>query len=118
MASVTHNRVKVDAALAQAIKQQVLDSLENTLDIVIPKAVRDALKTGAPVLALQPAANADVHMPEGEKCAAIWHELDRLSAAGKPTNLGLIRKIGARKGWNENTTRIQFYRWRSAQKTS
>lgn len=102
-------------ALAEAVKKQVFDALENTLDIVITKAVREGLKT---LLPQAPAANADVHMPEGEKCAAIWHELDRLSAAGKPTNLALIRKIGAREGWNENTTRIQFYRWRSAQKTS
>lgn len=103
-------------ALAEAVKKQVFDALENTLDIVITKAVREGLKMTQ--LPQASAANADVHMPEGEKCAAIWHELDRLSAAGKPTNLALIRKIGARKGWNENTTRIQFYRWRSAQKTS
>lgn len=114
--STNHTRPKVDAALAQAIKRQVMDKLENTLDIEIPRAMRNALLKASPTPRTAPAsAEADVHMPDGEKCAAIWHELDRLAAAGKPTNLANIRKIGERKGWNAHTTRIQFYKWRAAQ---
>lgn len=116
MASVTHTRPKVDAALAQALKQQIMDKLENTLDIEIPRAMRNALLKASPVPPR--ATSEDAHMPDGEKCAAIWHELDRLKAAGKPTNLANIRKIGERKGWNAHTTRIQFYKWRSAQTAS
>lgn len=103
-------------ALAQAIKQQVMDKLEQTLDIVIPREMRNALLKATPARTphTRPAEVA-ISAPNGQKCAAIWHELDRLKAAGKEPNLEGIRKIGARKGWNEHTTRIQFYRWRHAQ---
>lgn len=103
-------------ALAQAIKQQVMDKLEQTLDIVISKEMRNALLKATPSRTVHKRpADVAVTAPNGEKCAAIWHELDRLKAAGKETDLEGIRKIGAKKGWNEHTTRIQFYRWRHAQ---
>lgn len=103
-------------ALAQAIKQQVMDKLEQTLDIVIPREMRNALLKATPVRTphKRPAEVA-LTAPNGEKCAAIWHELDKRKAAGKDTTLDEIRSIGAKKGWNEHTTRIQFYRWRHAQ---
>jgi hypothetical protein len=105
------------AALAQAIKQQVLDKLEQTLEIEIPRALRAELLKGqsrATGTHLVPAEPAGTHpiMPQGEKCAAIWTELDRMVAKGKEPTLEMIRAVGERKGWNEHTTRIQFYRWR------
>lgn len=114
MASMTNTAV--EAALKDAIKRQVMDKLEQTLDIVIPREVRNAMLKATPARAshLRPVEPA-ITAPQGEKCAAIWHELDRLKAAGKEPDLEGIRKIGAKKHWNEHTTRIQFYRWRHAQ---
>lgn len=111
MASTNHQKGTAanEAALAQAIKKQVIDRLEQTLDIEIPRAIRNALLKATPIRSEVP-----VDAPAGEKCAAIWHELDRLRAADKEPDLQGIMKIGARKGWNEHTTRIQFYRWRHA----
>lgn len=114
------NKTSAQDALAQAIKQQVMDKLEQTLDIVIPAAMRNQLLKATPtgpaaptharLRPTQPAVNA----PTGHKCAAIWQELDKRAAAGKETSLEEIRTIGEKKRWNENTTRIQYYRWRHA----
>lgn len=113
---------QAQSVLVQAIRQEVLDSLEQTLDIVIPRAKRNELLKGTvsssrALVHTRPAAPAvtEVHMPQGEKCAAIWHELDKRTAAGKETSLEDIRNIGVKKGWNEHTTRIQYYRWKHAQ---
>lgn len=118
MASMNLNQA--NAVLAQAIKQHVLQTLEQTLDIEIPRALRNQLldpttvaKPGTHLRPVQPAV-AVIKAPQGEKCAAIWNALDRMVAKGKEPSLEDIRKVGERKGWNEHTTRIQFYRWRHA----
>jgi hypothetical protein len=49
----------------------------------------------------------------GGRCEAVWRELDRMEARRKAVpRLSEIRKAGARKGWNENNTRIEYYQWR------
>lgn len=110
---------QAQSVLVQAIRAEVIDRLEQTLEIHIPKAMRNELLKGTVRATphLRPAAPAvtEVHAPQGEKCAAIWNELDKRKAAGKDTSLEDIRTIGEKKGWNEHTTRIQYYRWRHAQ---
>lgn len=103
------NTVTATKLIKGTVKRSLIEALEQTLDIEIPKALREALKADA--ARHRPAAPALTTRAPG-KCAAIWAELDRLRAAGKNPELDDVRKLGVRKRWNENTTRIQFYRWR------
>lgn len=120
------NRMNKNAVLGSTlqavVRQQLLESLENTLTIKLPKLVRAALKESAkatvhaPRAAAKPATLPAVKRPQlGGKCAAVWDECDHMLAAGTTPTLELIRKVGAKKHWNPNNTRIEFYRWRAAQ---
>lgn len=52
---------------------------------------------------------------EGGRCAAVWDELDKLADKfGDTPTLQRIQAVAERKGWNENNTRIEYYRWRRA----
>lgn len=106
------NTVTATKLIKSTVRRSLIEALEQTLDIEIPKAVREALKADSARLHARPAAPAVTTRASAGKCAAIWAELDRLRAAGKVPELEDVRKLGARKHWNENTTRIQFYRWR------
>lgn len=94
--------------MTKAISELVLKQLAAE----VPKAVEGALR----VVQMQ-TRKVPVTTPgpinEG-KCRAIWTELDKLTAAGKEPDIATVRKIAARKHWNDNTSRIQFYRWRQA----
>lgn len=114
VAAVTPELVQ---ALEHTIKGQVFDLLEQTLDIAIPKAVREALKVQPATPHAQPAPvqASEVKRPApGGRCAAVWDALDQMRAKGKHPKLEDIQKVAGRHRWNENNTRIEFYRWRHA----
>jgi hypothetical protein len=47
-------------------------------------------------------------------CAQVWKALDRLSRRNPRPSITDILKVSSRKGWNNNNTRVEYYRWRKA----
>lgn len=89
----------------------ITDKVLQQLALEIPKVVEGALRVVNMQTRRVPAAMGPVI--DG-KCKAIWTELDKLAAAGKDPDIETVRKLATRKHWNENTSRIQFYRWKNA----
>lgn len=115
----------IEARVLGVVGDLPLNSITSAnLQRVVHKAVHEGVsevlaKSGVPILdevtaqgrqASEPAQEG----PRGEKVRAVWDELDRQAKRDVPTLAG-IREAGKRKGWNANTTRVQFYRWRAAQ---
>lgn len=80
----------------------------------VPKAVEGALRVVQMETRKVPVTTPTAGPISEGKCRAIWAELDKLTAAGKEPDIATVRKLAARKHWNDNTSRIQFYRWRQA----
>jgi len=56
----------------------------------------------------------DIYRPKRHgKCATVWNTLDKLSAKSKVPTLQEMREIARKNNWNENNTRIEYYRWRN-----
>lgn len=89
----------------------ITDKVLHQLAIEVPKAVEGALRVVQMETRKVPVSVGPIN--EG-KCKAIWNELDKLVAAGKQPDIATVRKLAARKHWNDNTSRIQFYRWKQA----
>lgn len=93
----------------------ITDKVLHQLAIEVPKAVEGALRVVQMETRKVPVKTAPTVGPINEgKCRAIWNELDKLVAAGKEPDIATVRKLAARKHWNDNTSRIQFYRWKQA----
>lgn len=95
--------------MTKVITQKVLQQLA----VEVPKAVEGALRVVQMETRKVQVAQPVGPISEG-KCKAIWTELDKLVAAGKDPDIDMVRKLAARKHWNDNTSRIQFYRWKHA----
>lgn len=97
-------------AITETVLQQLAAELPKAVDNALRVVQMQTRKVSAP-------ANPVGPISEG-KCKAIWTELDKLTAAGKEPDIATLRKIAARKHWNDNTSRIQFYRWKQAHQGS
>lgn len=93
----------------------ITDKVLQQLAAELPKAVDSALRVVRMETRTVPVTVGPIS--EG-KCKAIWTELDKLVAAGKEPDINAVRKLAARKHWNDNTSRIQFYRWKQAHAAS
>jgi hypothetical protein len=118
-----------DAKLVRVLEEtavhKVLERLEAALGPIVHEAVSEAIvhamhADGAAMPKAEPRSFApkgeavEVKLPkEGGLCAAVWTELDKLAKKGTP-ELQAILKVGGRKGWNANNTRVEYYRWRQA----
>lgn len=96
---------------ATNMTKQITDKVLQQLAAELPKAVDNALRVIHMETRKMPVTVGPIS--EG-KCKAIWTELDKLVAAGKDPDIETVRKLAARKHWNDNTSRIQFYRWKHA----
>lgn len=103
--------VKATKDMTKVITEKVLQQLAAEL----PKAVDNALR----VIQMETRKGPVTVGPISEgKCRAIWTELDKVVASGKEPDIATVRKLAARKHWNDNTSRIQFYRWKHAHAAS
>lgn len=92
--------------LERTIHARVLRELEEPLAVILHSAVRDAVTT---------AAHADSRRRPvpGGRCREVWDALDAVQhITGELPSLQDARDLAKRKNWNENTARIQYYRWR------
>ncbi len=94
--------------LESTLHNQVLHDLQAPLARIVHSAVRKAI--------LSAAGTNDTKRPvSGGRCARVWDVLDkeRQDTGAIPT-LEHVRQLAKREHWNDNTARIQYYRWRSA----
>ncbi len=95
--------------LEQTIHARVLKELDVPLHTIIHCAVRDAVTTashaGRPI--------------QGGRCREIWDTLGALTQlTGEVPTLKDAKALAHKKNWNENTARIQYYRWRKENEAS
>ena len=85
-----------------AVHAGVVESMPNVsfVDVDAPSAARAA---GAPV--------------RGAKVKAVWDALDHMAKRGHEPTLQEIRNFAKAKKMNDNTARVQFYRWRANRAT-
>jgi hypothetical protein len=90
--------------LEQTIHARVLKELDEPLHNIIHSAVRDAVTT---------ASNVPGKPVAGGRCREVWDTLDALTnITGEVPSLKATKELARRRNWNENTARIQYYRWR------
>jgi hypothetical protein len=108
-------RVPADEALVHVLEHKIKENVMTGLDAAIDQAIKRAVKSAiVSAVATEPQPAPKLARPAaGGRCAAVWETLDKLTADGKPLpTLNDMRKIGRRRRWNENNTRIEYYRWR------
>lgn len=92
--------------LERTIHAQVLKQLDEPLAKIVHNVVREAVTTAAGVDQRKP-----VH---GGKCREVWDALDAVRyATGQLPSLQEAKDLAKLRHWNENTARIQYYRWRN-----
>lgn len=108
--------------LIKFVETEVLHLLKEPLKDAVHEAVAHAVEKVAlhpthPAAHKPAPADSAVKAPHkpGGVCAAVWGELDRLAAKGETPTLAQIQKVGKRRKWNVNNTRIEYYLWRKAQ---
>lgn len=98
-----------DHSLLEKIEQNIYERLQGTLHDIVHKGVTSAIAGVA-----QPTAAKPLTRPaSGGRCAAVWDKLDELKVSGEVPTLKQIKKVARRRRWNENNTRIEYYRWRN-----
>jgi hypothetical protein len=91
--------------LEQTIHARVLRELEEPLHKIVRGAVCEAITTASGASAKRPV--------QGGRCREVWDTLDALAQVkGEVPSLKEAKELAERRHWNENTTRIQYYRWR------
>ena len=95
--------------LEETTVNKILEMLEPSLRSIVHKAVSEGVVHGDHT-------NATPHRPKaGGRCAAVWDQLDAMKlSSGVVPELQSILKIGKRKKWNANNTRVEYYAWRKA----
>jgi len=106
--------------LQKTIEANVLEQLQEPLSRIVHSAIRKGVVAASqtpPETTEAVATEQPVTRPAaGGLCAKVWDMLDKTMAeTSKLPSLQEIQKIGRRKRWNANTTRVQYYRWRSTQ---
>lgn len=98
--------------LEETTVNKILEMLEPSLREIVHKAVTEGVVHGNHT-DTPPRA---VHRPKaGGRCAAVWDQLDAMkTASGVVPELQSILKVGKRKRWNANNTRVEYYAWRKA----
>lgn len=123
MASKSSARVgaqaSTDAAfvrnLEKAAMDKILEKLEGPLQGIVHDALSEAIVHAMHAEPRSFAADREtsIRLPkEGGLCAAVWIELDKVHAKKGTPTLKEALKIGARKKWNPNNTRVEYYAWR------
>lgn len=97
-----------DAKLTEVVHNAVHDGIMTAVMGTTPSEVRTPAPESMQVARTAPAGGPVIR---GEKVRAIWDALDGM---GKGATLEAIRKVAKAKRWNDNTARVQFYRWRAA----
>jgi hypothetical protein len=119
---------KIVRVLEKTVESKVLKGLRGTLPTLVHDAVHEAILTAVRRSDTLPIGRAPVRprsrksttsstpsRPKaGGRCEAVWKELDKLRAkSGIPTLKDVLR-MGQRKHWNPNNTRVEYYQWRKA----
>lgn len=88
----------------RAIEEQILDA----------EAQLEALKSKLPAghRIGRVVENGVVHPAENTDCGTIWKVCDQLNNTKAGAVLGKVVDRCVKKGINETTARVQFYRWR------
>ncbi len=99
--------------LRGVIEQQILSGLHmlpagEFTDDKVNEIVRVAVRQSV----------AKVCARRGQKVRAVWDTLDRMKSAGQIPTIAEVRRIAAKRRWNGNTARVQFYLWKSNQELS
>lgn len=94
--------------MEQTIHARVLKLLDEPLHNIVRNAVREAVTT------------ASDHRPvQGGRCRQVWDALDAVQhLTGETPSLKDAKEIARKRGWNENTARIQYYRWKQETQVS
>ena len=95
----------------QMIERAVLRRLREMLPGVIHDAVHSVVEPETPAPVGQPR-----QATRQGTCRAVWGKLDELSQQERPT-VRQILQVATSQGWNADTTRSQYYRWRKAHPT-
>jgi hypothetical protein len=115
---------KLVRVLEETAVNKILEKLDSVLPEIAKTAVAEAIvyamhndKVAIPKRESRSFAPKEARKPkEGGVCEAVWKELDRLKVKSKGVpKLADIQKVGDRKGWNPNNTRVEYYQWRKAQ---
>lgn len=110
-------------ALGTAIEAKVLDVIGElplnsitavSLRRVVHGAVTSVMQEAGDVSFVDVTGSSAPGPVRGVKVKQVWDALDKLSARGHIPTLQEIRDVAKSKRWNDNTARVQFYRWRSA----
>ncbi len=97
--------------VASAMEDEILKKLEPHLR----KAIRQSFGHNVvPITRAMQIVKPQSPPKDGGKCSAIWAMLNdiRKNHPGAIPSLGDVKKIASQRGWNETTTRVQYYRWR------
>lgn len=115
---------KLVLVLEETATHKILEKLDGVLPEIAREAVREAIvhaihAEGVSVPKRRTARSqtpGDVKRPrEGGRCDAVWKELDKLQAKKDAVpKLADIQKVGERRSWNPNNTRVEYYQWRKA----
>lgn len=92
-----------DAAVAEVLKK-----LEGSVRTAIKHAVTRTVGR-------MPGPTSNDNAPKaGGKCAAVWSQLDELAKRypGQVPKLTEVMNASRKAGWNDNNTRVEYYRWR------
>jgi hypothetical protein len=103
--------------IAEALERAILDKVREGLPAVVHRAVTSAIVEASqtPEEASAAPVTREVRRPSnGGRCAKVWDTLDKLSDEGHTPTLQEIKRLARRRKWNENNTRIEYYRWRGA----
>lgn len=115
---------KLVKVLEETATHKVLEKLEEPLRNIVHEAVAEAIvhavhadpRVRLPRRPARQRVSTEVKRPkEGGRCEKVWKELDRLAAKrDTPPQLQDILRVGERRSWNPNNTRVEYYQWRKA----
>jgi len=112
--------------LEETATNKVLEKLEGPLKNIVHEAVAEAIVHAVhaeyPPRKLPAARRRATAKPEeirrpkeGGRCDAVWRELDKIRQKRHATPaLQDILRVGQKKRWNPNNTRVEYYNWRKA----